>query len=238
MSPGPAVEFVNDLTPVRWITNRLFDWARYKAVPVISMVPQCYDAYVRLFHPAYTREVDGSLRSVRWDDLAKASNSTVHPEMRFEAIARDIEGIEPPREGTLPQELASELATLLRDFTATPERCFFCVWAGFDIAQLEHVERPRILRVPHRDMVVYLGPIDALPTFTFGSVYQSPNLWWPEDKKYCVGTDIDQDSTFVAGTEKCAEALIAYSRFEALRVKPHSRVDQEADYINQRPLMG
>jgi hypothetical protein len=46
----------------------------------------------------------------------------------------------------------------------------------------------------------------------------SPNLWWPGDRAWCVATDIDLDSTYVAGGAALVLDLLGDQRFEALEV--------------------
>ena len=58
----------------------------------------------------------------------------------------------------------------------------------------------------HRDYFLFTGPVTAATSFR-GVIHaewnpelsarwdQSPSLWWPEDRAWCVGTDIDGYST-------------------------------------------
>jgi len=44
----------------------------------------------------------------------------------------------------------------------------------------------------------------------------SPNIWWPEDRAWCVATDIDLYDTYVGGSQECIEAVLGNLELEAL----------------------
>ena len=61
---------------------------------------------------------------------------------------------------------------------------------------------------------------------------QSPNLFWPEDHAWCVGTEIELDSTLVAGGDDLIEELLNSDELEVWRVHPEDTVHSEGDLIN------
>ena len=61
---------------------------------------------------------------------------------------------------------------------------------------------------------------------------QSPNLFWPEDHAWCVGTEIELDSTLVAGSAALIDELIDSEELEVWRVQPADTVHSEGDLIN------
>lgn len=60
----------------------------------------------------------------------------MHPEVQLKALLGD-EFREPPpwgelpEEASIPQHLRAPLVDVLRRFTGTPERCWFCIWEGY-----------------------------------------------------------------------------------------------------------
>ena len=36
-----------------------------------------------------------------------------------------------PQHGSIPEEECRTLANVLREFTSTPDQCFFCLWEGY-----------------------------------------------------------------------------------------------------------
>lgn len=63
---------------------------------------------------------------------------------------------------------------------------------------------------------------------------QSPHLWWPEDRAWVVVSEIDYDSTLVAGTQALAEALLEHPDIECLEVSPDTSLYFDADVVNRR----
>jgi hypothetical protein len=88
--------------------------------------------------------------------------------------------------------------------------------------------------VPHRDMYLLEGPIDALAEFYEGQ-RDPPSLWWPDDHAWCVGTDIDLMTTYIGGSQQVIDALLADEQIEALAVPVDQPVTWEADTINPLP---
>lgn len=131
----------------------------------------------------------------------------------FSAYAR----VPHPRSmGDLPQDVATWLIELLRDATTTPDLCWFCAWfgwghmfalEGYDEATYTHVS------TPGREYVLLRGGIEMAANFGC----EGPSIWWPDDRVWCVGTEIDLDATYVGGSEACIDALIQDTRLGAER---------------------
>jgi hypothetical protein len=64
---------------------------------------------------------------------------------------------------------------------------------------------------------------------------QSPNLLWPQDQSWCLATEIDFDSTLVAGSTHLVEAVLAASDLEAWRVQEGDDLTAYANVINAAP---
>jgi len=95
----------------------------------------------------------------------------------------------------------------------------------------------RLLRLPGREYLLGRGPLDAASGLGHGVtpdwfLPQSPNLFWPHDRAWCVGTEIDLDSTLVGGTERLVAALVDHPRLEAWRVHPRDSLREDADHVN------
>jgi hypothetical protein len=166
-----------------------------------------------------------------------------------------------PRTGELPELLAMRLAAILENHTGA-NRCFFGVWEGWGTPsvtmafhertpdevrewQREAVEaeiagwceligRGVSLRLPDRPMWVLEGPVAAVGDF-YAPYRNRPSLWWPEDRAWCVGTDIDLMTTYVGGTSELIDALLADDQLESFAVSVDQRIDWKADTINPLP---
>lgn len=64
---------------------------------------------------------------------------------------------------------------------------------------------------------------------------QSPQLWWPEDRSWVVATEIDFDSTIVAGARELIAALLAADQIETLEVGPDTSLQFDADTVKELP---
>ena len=66
-------------------------------------------------------------------------------------------------------------------------------------------------------------------------VGRSASLWWPQDHAWCVGTDIDLMTTYVGGSARCVQRLLAEATLEILPVSAGQRVTWDSDTINPQP---
>ncbi len=228
---------MKDISAGRWVEERLWKWGK-QGVPVGSVVPEGFEAYARILHPAHRSPTDGGEGArVRWSTVAAWTGRVVHPQMRFERIANLAEHEfptwgSPPVQGILPREECERVAGLLRSFTSTPARCWFGIWDGYGF--LDPKRYSGILRVSaqHRDYLLYGGPIEAVTGFAWGPSQQSPNLWWPEDQSWCVATDIDLADTYIGGSEECISRILSDGEIEAFRTTLNARVDIDGDTMN------
>jgi hypothetical protein len=167
-----------------------------------------------------------------------------------------------PKLGDIPQSTAKHLARLLERYTSTAERCWFAPTAMHgelglmllfeegtppdeqvrvrEASEARLAERQRRLeaaprfRLPDREFRLFAGPLEALGEL-YDELEVSSNLWWPDDRTWCVGTDIDLMTTYVGGSRACIEAVLADEELEVLVVSDDQLVTWEADTINPLP---
>jgi hypothetical protein len=197
-----------------------------------------------------------SLPEVRWGEVAEANGRVAHAAMEWASITgayRYLWGYgqpgiweEAPAMGTMPWRQLNALVDTLSLYTLTPERCWFGIWEGFgDLPYLGSL-RPARLKLPHRDMILLSGQLAALPEVSFSEAWyraapalrsfyhRSPSLWWPEDHWWCVGTDVDLNSSFIGASTECVEAL-SDDRLEIIPVSATQTITIDADTINPKP---
>jgi hypothetical protein len=137
-----------------------------------------------------------------------------------------------PSEGELPAAEGKRLVAILRAHTATPDRCYLGLWEGYGVPELNaFADLPRLM-LTHRAYFLFLGPIDAVTSLTLGDFPHPPNLWWPEDRAWCVATDIDLTETYLAASRACVERVTADPDLEAYAVPLEGRVDADGDLVN------
>ena len=100
----------------------------------------------------------------------------------------------------------------------------------------EVLDGPR-LRLPHRDHIVFSGPLrDAVRighTYSWGGfATQSPTLFWAADRSWCVASEIDFDSTLVGGSAELVAAVLGSPDLEALPVGPDDSLRLDGDAVN------
>lgn len=226
------IRYLSDLTASEWIRPHLHPFAQ----DVGSLVPEGFDGYARIFHPARSR--DG--RSVTWRAIAGANGRRVHPTMQFGNIAgswresgREDLWVAPPATGNLAPDIAVALIEILRLHTNTPDRCWFGVWDGWGgldpgTARFEH---------PNRRYYLASGALEAASSSVYPNdwTHQSPSLWWPDDRAWLVATEIDLDSTYIGATRSAIDAVLAHPRIESLRVRLSDEIGEASDSLNPPP---
>ena len=144
----------------------------------------------------------------------------------FEAYA----WIDHEREGLLPRDVAQALVEILRDHTEGTDKYWLALWDGQGylhpggLIELKATwagpepipappvvwrhppgraaSRPR-LNLPQRMYILFRGGPDEVPGWMDG-----PNLWWPEDRAWCVASEIDLPFTLVGGSDQLVGAIL------------------------------
>ena len=258
-----APAWSGEIRQASWIGERL---APFDAYVVTSVVPGGFEAYARLLHPAEEPVHDGD-RVVRWADVAAWSGLPLRPGSQFHSIALPLvrpDGQAPwtgqgPHRGSLYPPDAVILAEILRDWTTTPQRCWFCVWDGYDWdggVYLTASDGPAAaepgsgrrtdpvpadvrggsrVELPNRHYLLYSGPVEAaLATVGLSGGHQVANLWWPQDRAWFVATEIDLAWTYVGGPAGLIGQLVAETRIEALPAAPDGELGGIEDWVTAR----
>lgn len=177
---------------------------------------------------------------------------------RAPSVGRDWEG-EEPEVGSLETVALEALCQVLAAHTAPGVGCCFALWEGWGwiagspaVASFwpqghrdqiiapafdQEVMRGPRLRHPGRDYLLFTGPLHAAALMGcwpqpdwFDA--QSPNLFWPSDRSWCVATEIDFNSTLVAGSPALIDAILAAPGLEAWPVESHDMLSIDGDTIN------
>jgi hypothetical protein len=223
-----GLELAEGVSDADWVVAALRPWGQPggDAVAVASFVPETYSAHARILHPA--RGPDGDRR---WADLAADTGVPTGPATGFRAVSsldpqadRAAWDAVVPSEGSLPAPQLAALGSALARSTTTPGRCSFCFWVGLGFFGGQG--DCDLIQLPHREHFLFTGPLALTQRgFRFGAWEQSPNMWWPDDRAWFVGTDIDGYSTYVGGSTACIEAVLASPALEAIPVEPDTPTD-------------
>lgn len=247
--------------PAWWVADRIHDFG----LDVGSLVPDGFEAYARILHPA-TRDDGDSETTVRWAEVAAANGRTVHGEMQWSHVsgvaenAGSVPGLwdTEPEVGNLPRPDAVRLSAVLSAFTTTPDRAWFCVWSGWGSLRIGPPAAPlsrgghlgRFIRrrrkhppapdptvmLPAREYHLFAGPVAAAAeTMAHPPLWRSANLWWPDDRAWCVATEIDLSTTYVGGSAQSVAAVLAASGLESMAASSRDQITE--DRINPPPAM-
>ena len=233
----PGLQFCEDVSPGRWVEESLSGFARLHA-----LLPPGFPAYARVFHPAYLDDTEE--QPVRWSTVASWTGKIVHPLMQFPRVAGlgeeemypDPPWGEHPRIGSIPEAECRVLANVLREFTSTPDRCFFGLWDGYGNIVTRLYPAGSRVKGRGRDYLLFKGPLEGVMAFLVDRPFpfwgDSPNIWWPEDRAWCVATDIDLYDTYVGGSLECVQAVLDHPDLEALPTSLDARLDLGGDTVN------
>jgi hypothetical protein len=235
------LHLVDDVSSADWIVGSVRNFQH----DVGSLLPVTFAAYGRVLHPAGRASAVGDQVEVSWADVAAANGRIAHAVMEWVALTGDwrflTEGGQPgvwdspPSIGALPVRQTASLAAVLERFTTMPSECWFGVWEGYGAAPYSLRAVPRI-SMPQRPMVLLRGPLSAASTaFLKRGWPESASLWWPDDRSWCVATDIDLMSTYVGGSVECVAALLADDRLEAFAVSVDQTLHWKGDTLNPTP---
>lgn len=171
---------------------------------------------------------------------------------------RDVQA---PMTGDLGPVDLRTLCEALKGYTPDGEQCWFAVWEGWgEMSGASGVmsstrggtavpPRPAPaawqldlhaakFALPSRSYYLYAGPLEdarRIGSWVTADWFlpRSPNLWWPDDQRWCVASEIDFDSTLVAGPTDLIDELVHRDDLEAWPIGPLDSLAWDADTINQ-----
>lgn len=241
-----------------WIAPRLT--GRFGAVT--RTVPSGFEAYARIFHPADPggpqpwRWADVATANNRTMHAVAQWSAISTTESGNAALA----GVEDPPLGDLEPSTLRALVDALQPHTPVTD-CWFATWQGWGDfyggtlvtaslgggldepirrapAELPlDVAHAATFTTPGRDYFLFAGPLADVTRF--GSWHtadwfrpRSPNLFWPDDRSWCVASEIDFDSTLVGGSAALIADIAASEELEAWPIGPDDSLAWDADWVN------
>ena len=174
-----------------------------------------------------------------------------------------LDNVSPPMTGDLDAESLRALCEILARHTAVADRCWFAVWEGWgDWGSGSAVTFSRRGRdpapspppapaewqldltgptfaLPDRTYHLFAGPVDAALRIGHWStrdwfIPRPPNLFWPDDRAWCVASEIDFDSTLIGGPARLVDDILEHEAFEAWPVEPSDSLAFDGDTVNRR----
>jgi hypothetical protein len=179
------------------------------------MSPQGFEAYARIFFP-----FDGE--NLSWTEVARRNGRTAHALMERETIAGDDDAALHDRAHRLSGEQFQALLAVLSGHTSSAG-AWFLAWNGY-----ADVTLPAPL-VSHtwRDMYLLHGSLGGYADFC-----DPPSYWWPEDRAWCLSTDVDFEWCYLAATAACVRDVLAVPVIDAYATLPANPARSGMDVIN------
>lgn len=187
-------------------------------------VPQSFEAYARIFFP-----YDGE--SLSWTEAARRNGRTPHALMERETIAAGDDRYGHSVSDRLSQEQFEALLPILSRHTSSADG-WYLLWNGYgNLADWASVW-PALVRAPQvslpcRDLYLLHGPLAA-----YAELPYSPSYWWPEDRTWCVSTDVDFGWCYLAGTAACLRDVLAVPVIDGYATIPDNPARSGMDVIN------
>jgi hypothetical protein len=229
-----GLTLVDGVASGSWIRPRL----DAKVGTVTDAVPEGYEAYARILHPASDNE--GGL--VRWATVAERRGRVAHREMQWHALIGSNDRTGAPSLGEMDLDELGALCEILMAQMLDPDNCFFgfCdIWAWVDEQFPPEHRRRRMLELPlGRNYVVLHGPLSMAGRLDDGGLRRSPGLIWPGDHSWFGASEVDFDSTLVGGNSKLIKAIVCSPRLEAWQMRPADSLAADADKVNGIPSGG
>lgn len=234
---------MHDLSAADWLIEQLTPWMRDRWAHVGGLVPEEFEAHARILHPVLN-ERTGRYRT--WREVAQIAGRTAHPKMQFPRLVQDVE-VGWPSEGHLPRPVSQRVLEILAGFTSSVS-CWLCLWSGFgflhpqsrnfDVPAADETQDAPLVKLPGREYLLYQAALASVPAFAelWTPSSQSANIVWPDDRRWCLATEIDLDSTYVAGSRECINALMHDEHLEVFEALPDDPVHLDADSINPPPI--
>lgn len=129
-----------------------------------------------------------------------------------------------PAEGALEPAQVHTLLPLLMKETSDPENCWFGIWSGFAFRSTAE-SGAATFDTPNRSWYLYRGPLQSIDkSFDDSDLFHHPaNFVWPDDRSWCLGSDIDSEATYIGGSDELIDTILNNPSLDAISVVPSDR---------------
>lgn len=205
-----------------------------------TVVPSGFERYVRICQPAWLwQEVDPedsetfskiasgwygheNATPIRWDDVAKETETIAHGRMQWYSIAPPkVEpgdaGVSYPIEYEITQEMVETLFSILCEHSGEDQECLCAFWQGYGI--FDHLERAgntKINGIGQQEYFLFnasLGQIRAQWASVLEGRFETsglaPNALWPATRDWYYSVPIGPVTSYFGGPANLIEKLRA-----------------------------
>lgn len=120
---------------------------------------------------------------------------------------------------------ARQALHVLAAFTDTPDRCWFCLWVGYPYdAWASPGAQTYEVVLPHRTYVMFAAPLELVDELEGalggGRSVAPPAFVWPDDRRWCVASDVDPHWAGIGAEQRAIDALVAERGLDVVQVRP------------------
>jgi hypothetical protein len=215
--PVPSqFRFESDVSYAGWFAEALKPWGKDR-IRLWSFLPDTFEAYAR-FPNHLEHEMEGGVQDHRLQELARVlAPFTSRPERCWLASwvgwgswgpgsSSALTDDPPPRRGLWRRRRARRDVQRLalethQKLSALPQ-----------------------LRTEHRKYFLFTARLSDVASFAIGPFTQTPSIWWPDDRAWCVATEVDGYDSYVGGSRACIEAVLASELLRAGPITPDTPI--------------
>lgn len=175
------------------------------------------DAYARILHPITSQS---AFSIDLWDRVPRNAIGSIASRQLIRQFMSDVSPIPEPLIGSIDRATSRAISRAMSE--SVEDEAVYIFWSG----------RGELFTKQGADDIVCRGPINAASEFFVTSTqerahtyYVSPSLWCDPNLSWCVTTETDSASTYVAGPTRVIDAIVHAQGLVAVPAKYDDPVD-------------
>ena len=220
----PQFRFEPDVSSADWFAAALKPWGEDR-IRLWSFLPDTFEAYAR-FPNHVEHEVEADIDEARLRELARVLAAyTETPDSCFVAAWVGW-GSWGPGSNAVLTAVRRPPRRRRRRFIFKGTKLWREMRAGAR-ASLEAQRRLNALpqlRTESREYFLFTSKVGDVPSFAIGDFPQTPSIWWPDDRAWCVATEVDGYDSYVGGSRACVDAVLGSELLRATPISPDAPI--------------
>jgi hypothetical protein len=224
----PQFRFEPDVSSADWFAKALKPWGKDR-IRLRSFLPDTFEAYAR-FPNHLQHDMEGGIQDHRLEELVRVLKAFTRTSDRCwlaawvgwgswgpgsSAVLTAVH--EPPRRKRSRRKRIYrwQLGGRMRDVQRAAAE-----------TQRKLNALPK-LRTQAREYFLFTARVGDVSSFAISGFPQTPNIWWPDDRAWCVATEVDGYDSYVGGSNACIEAVLSSELLRAGPMAPDRPISQE-----------
>jgi hypothetical protein len=224
----PQFRFKPDVSAADWFASALKPWGKDR-VRLWSFLPDTFEGYVR-FPNHLEHDFEAHIDEARLRELALVLEGfTKTPDSCFVAAWVGW--------GSWGPGSSAMLTAARKPPRGRKSRSRFIFKGGKRWRDLRAIERAGLetqrklnalpqIRTESREYFLFTSKVADVPSFAIGGFPQTRSIWWPDDRAWCVATEVDGYDSYVGGSQACIDAVLASDLLRAGPIEPDTPVSR------------